>query len=219
MAAPRKGAPWTALAPPIPGGPKDAGQGTMRALLFALLCMVLHSRNHILPATKPQFGCMLQTELDTPSSESSLMGDGPTPCFTASPLSFRLSPTLYASLPSLTQESPSLCPQCLPSYSHDLLTPPPCLCSSSALSTSSCGPGTVGLCSRRPPWHGQGQDQGQGASPRAQLSREQWRSSKQPPATPRQDSTSSITSGFQDLPLPFSSNFPPPPFWALRRLH
>ena len=117
---------------------------------------------------------------------------------------------LSPSAPPL-QVLPSLFPRCPFLFSQTSRCP----CSSSALSTSSCGPETVGLCSRRPRGTGRPRPRARLPARRAQLSREQWRSSRQPPARLLRNRTSPLNHlRLPGLPSPSSSTSPPPPFWA-----
>lgn len=125
---------------------------------------------------------------------------------------------LYLSPPAPSTGPPFRVRTMLPHSSHKFLR---CLCSSSALSTSSCGPGTVGSCSRRPRGTGRARTRAKAPAPRAQLSREPWRSSKQPPpGYSRTGCTSSTTSAprtslFLLLQLPSPATLGSG-LWALR---
>lgn len=67
------------------------------------------------------------------------------------------------------------------STSLTILTDSPAFfCSSLALSTSSCGLETVGLCSKRPRGTDKARTRARAPARRVQQNREQWRSSKQP---------------------------------------
>lgn len=103
---------------------------------------------------------------------------------------------------------------------------PDFFCSSLALSTSSCGLETVGLCSKRPRGTDKARTRARAPARRVQRSRGQWRSSKQPssaysPTGRHLVSSSSFyrtssSSSSSCSSSPSSSNSLPPSFWTLR---
>lgn len=81
------------------------------------------------------------------------------------PLSFSLSNPLCLPPSTSCRHPSSLFPQCLPSYSHDLPPPPTMSLQLFGFINFFLWAGNCWFVFKETPWHGQGQDQGQGTSP------------------------------------------------------